>query len=125
MDMTMLKLPQTPAGTKPFCLGALVGAVLLGYVGFNVMGWTLEATATKIAKRQADTAVTAALASVCAAQFRSAADADVRLASLEKLQRYSRGEALGKAGFATLPGSKEPNQSVASACAELLIPEKP
>ena len=123
--MTMLKLPQFPPGTKPFCLGAFVGAVLLGYVGFNLMGWTLEATATKIAKRQADTAVTSALASVCAAQFKSAPDADGRLASLEKIQRYSRSEALVKAGFATMPGSKEPDQNVASACAELLIPEKP
>ena len=125
MDMTTLKLPQMPAGTKPFCLGAFVGAVLLGYVGFNVMGWTLDSTVTKIAKRQADTAVTAALASVCAAEFRSAPDAGVRLASLEKTERYSRGEVLVKAGFATLPGSNEPNQSIASACAELLIPDKP
>jgi hypothetical protein len=125
MEITMLKLPQIPAGTKPFCLGALVGAVLLGYVGFNVVGWTLESTVSKIAKRQADTAVTAALASVCAAQFRNAPDADGRLAALGKTERYSRGEALVKAGFATLPGSTEPNQGVASACAELLLPEKP
>ncbi len=125
MELTMPKLPQIPAGTKPFLLGAFVGALVLGYVGFNVMGWTLEATATKNAKRQADTAVAAALAPVCAAQFRSAPDAAERLVALEKVQRYSRSEVLVKGGFATLPGSKEPNQSVASACAELLIPEKP
>lgn len=121
MDFT---LPKLPAGTKPFCLGALAGAVLLGYVGFNVVGWTLEGTATKNAKRQADTAVASALASVCAAQFKSAPDADVRLAALEKIQRWSRGEELVKTGFATMPGSKEPNQGIGSACAELLIPEK-
>ena len=124
MDFTMPKLPGIPAGTKPFCLGAAVGAVLLGYVGFNTMGWTLEATAAKNSKRQADTAVAAALAPVCAAQFRSAPDSGARLAALEKTQRWSRGEELVKAGFTTLPGSKEPNQDIASACAELLIPEK-
>lgn len=125
MDTTFLKLPQMPAGTKPFCLGALVGAILLGYVGFNLLGWTLEATATKSAKRQSENSVTSALASVCAAQFKSAPDAKARLASLEQVQRYSRSEALVKSGFATPPGSTEPNQGVASACAELLIPETP
>lgn len=115
---------KLPAGTKPFCLGAFVGAVLLGYIGFNLVGWTLESTAAKAAKRQADTAVNAALASVCAAQFNAAPGADERLASLAKTERYSRGEALSKAGYATAPGAKEPNSNVASACAELLIPEK-
>ena len=124
MEFTLPKLPQIPAGTKPFLLGAFVGALLLGYAGFNGMGWTLEGTAARNAKRQADTAVAAALAPVCAAQFRSAPDASERLAALEKIQRYSRGDELVKAGFATIPGSKEPNQNIASACAELLIPEK-
>ena len=124
MEITMPKLPGIPAGTKPFCLGAAVGAVLLGYIGFNTMGWTLEATAAKNAKRQSDAAVASALAPVCAAQFRSAPDSGVRLAALEKTERWSRAEELVKAGFTTLPGSKEPNQNIASACAELLIPEK-
>ena len=124
MDFTIPKLPGIPVGTKPFCLGAAVGALLLGYFGFNQMGWTLAETATKNAKRQADTAVASALARVCAAQFLSAPDSGTRLAALEKTQRWSRGEELVKAGFTTLPGSKEPNQDIASACAELLIPEK-
>jgi hypothetical protein len=121
----MSKVPKIPAGTKPFLLGAAVGALLLGYTGFNMMGWMLEPTAAKNAKRQADIAVAAALAPVCAAQFRSAPNVAERLAALEKIQRYSRAEELVKGGFATIPGSKEPNQNVASACAELLIPEKP
>jgi len=123
MDFTM-KLPQLPSGTKPFCLGAFVGAVLLGYVGFNVMGWTLGGTVIKIAQRQADTAVATALAPVCAAQFRSAPDAEARLAALGKTDRWARGEELAKGGFTTLPGSKEANANIATACAELLIPEK-
>jgi hypothetical protein len=43
---------------------------------------------------------------------------------LEKTDRYSRGEIIWKAGWATMPGAAEPNQDVGRACAELLIPEK-
>ncbi|HTP96843.1 MAG TPA: hypothetical protein VMK05_13420 [Burkholderiales bacterium] len=121
MDFTM---PKLPAETAPFCWGAVAGAALLAFVGFNSMGWMSGATADKIAKRQAETAVTAALAPVCAAQFRSAPDARGRLVLLEKTERWSRGDELVKAGFTTMPGSKEPDQNIASACAELLIPEK-
>ena len=121
MDFTM---PKIPAGTKPFCLGVAAGAALLAFVGFNYMGWMLGANATKIAKDQAASAVTSALAPVCAAQFRSAPDASGRLAALEKTDRWSRSDELVKAGFTTMPGSKESNQNVGSACAELLIPEK-
>ena len=120
----MPALPELPAGTKPFCWGAVAGAAVLAYAGFNFMGWTLGATAAKLAVKQSETAVTAALAPVCAAQFRGAADPAERLAALEKTERWSRGDALVKAGFATIPGSKEPNPNIASACAELLLPEK-
>lgn len=113
-----------PKDTQPFLLGALAGAVLISYAGFNHMGWTLGSTADALAKRQAENAVVAAHSQICSAQFRSAKTYPVQIAALEKTERYSRGELLVKGGWATMPGSKEPDAAVGQACAELLIPEK-
>ena len=119
------KMPDLPAGTKPFCLGALAGAVLSVWVGFDALGWKLSSAAETLANRKAETAVVAALASVCREQFRQGADFPARLAALEKVERYSRGDAVAKGGWATMPGSKEPKPGVAQECADLLFPGKP
>jgi predicted phage gp36 major capsid-like protein len=111
-----------PAGWKPFALGALAGAVAITWAGFDTFGWKTAGTAENLGKRQADAAVVSALASICNARFRSEANFASRLAALEKVERYSRGEMVWKAGWATMPGSSEPNQDVGRACAELLIP---
>jgi len=113
-----------PAGWKPFCLGALAGAAAISWAGFDAFGWKTSGTAEMLGKRQADTAVVSALAHICDARFRKEADFSARLAALEKVERYSRGEAVSKAGWATMPGNAEPNQDVGRACAELLFPEK-
>lgn len=115
-----------PAGWKPFSLGALAGAVIITWTGFDALGWKTSAAAATLGKRQADTAVVTALASICNAQFRKAADFPARLAALEKTDRYSRGEVIWKGGWATMPGAAEPDHDVGRACAELLIPaDKP
>lgn len=119
------KLPAMHKDTKPFCLGALVGAVLITWVGFDQFGWKTGSASETLAKRQADAAVVAAHARICSAQFNSAGNLPVRLAELQKAERWSRGEVVAKAGFAAMLGEKEPTQGVSQACAELLIPEKP
>jgi hypothetical protein len=111
-----------PAGWKPFSLGALAGAVIITWTGFDALGWKTAGATETLGKRQADTAVIKALATICDAQFRKDADVAGRLATLEKTERYSRGDVVIKAGWATMPGSKEPNREVGQACAELLIP---
>jgi hypothetical protein len=110
--------------TKPFLLGALAGAVIAVWTGFDALGWKTGSAAETLVKRGSDSAVVAAYARVCSAQFKSSKDFDVRLATLQKAERYSRGDVVGKAGFATMAGEKEATQGVAQACADLLIPEK-
>lgn len=122
MEFTM---PKLPVETKPFLWGAVAGAAALAIIGFNSMGWMLDTTAAQLAKRQSDAAVITALAPVCVSRFKNAPDAPDRLAALEKIQRWSRGDELAKAGFATMPGEKDPNHGLASACAELLLPASP
>ena len=118
------KLPEIPKETKPFLLGALAGAVLIAWIGFDLGGWKTGGTSERLAKRQADSAVVAAHARICSVQFNSAKNLPARLAELQKTERWSRGAVVTKGGFATMPGEKEPTQGVSEACAELLIPEK-
>jgi hypothetical protein len=113
-----------PAGWKPFSLGALAGAVIIAWTGFDALGWKTAGTSEMLGKRQADAAVVSAMASICAAQFRKQADFSSRVAALEKVDRYSRGEIIWKGGWATMPGKTAPAQDVGQACAELLTPEK-
>jgi hypothetical protein len=116
--------PMLPAGAKPFSLGALAGAVLIVWVGFDALGWKTSGAAESLATKKAETAVVAAYAGVCREKFKQAADFSVRLATLEKAERYSRGDVVAKGGWATMSGTKEPHPGVAQACAELLIPAK-
>jgi hypothetical protein len=110
--------------TKPFLLGGLAGAVLLGWIGFQLVGWQAPSTSTKFAKGQSTAAVAAALGKICSVQFNSAANLPERLAKLQKTEQWSRSGELSKAGFATMPGEKEPVNGVAEACATILVPEK-
>jgi hypothetical protein len=110
--------------TKPFLLGGLAGAVLLAWVGFELVGWKSPSASEKFTKGQVSTAVATALGKICTVQFNGAANLPERLATLQKTEQWSRGGVLTKAGFATMPGEKEPANGVAEACANLLVPEK-
>ena len=115
---------KLPKDTNPFLVGALAGAILVPWVGFDTLGWKTSATAESLIKRQSETAVVNAYAHICQARFNGEKDAPVRLAELTKAEKYSRGDVLAKTGVATMSGEKEPTQGVAQACAELLVPEK-
>ena len=113
-----------PAGWKPFSLGALAGAVIITWTGFDALGWKTASASDTLGQRRADAAVVSAFASVCEERFRQEANFPARLAALEKTERYSRGDLVTKAGYATMPGMKEPNRDVGQACADRLIPTK-
>lgn len=118
------KMPEMPVETKPFSLGALAGAALISWVGFSGLGWMSSGTADRLIKQKAEAAVVVAYSRICSAQFSSASNLPVRLAALEKTDRWSRGDVLVKGGWATMAGSTEPIYGVSQACADLLLPEK-
>ena len=118
------KIPAMHKDTKPFLLGVLAGLLLLAWIGFQLVGWKTPGDSERFAKGQANAAVATALGKICAVQFNSAANLPERLAELQKTERWSRSGVLAKAGFATMPGEKEPQNNVAEACANLLVPEK-
>ncbi len=111
-------------GEKPFFLGAVTGAVLFAWLGFSAFGWKTDGKSEMLGKQQAERAVVTAYAQICSAQFNAAKDFPDRLATLQKSERWSRGDVVAKGGWATMYGTKEPMQGVSQACADLLIPEK-
>jgi hypothetical protein len=116
---------ETRAAVKPALWGAAAGAVALAIVGFGWGGWVTGGTAETLAKNGAATAVVAALTPICVEKFRQSADASANFAEMKKATyAWDQGKFVEKGGWATMPGSTEPNSAVARACAESLGREK-
>ena len=77
--------------------------------------------AETLAMNRAATAVVLALTPICIDRFRQAADATANLAEMKKATyAWDQSKFVEKGGWATMPGSTEPNSAVAKACAESL-----
>jgi len=114
---------KIPEWVKPAGWGGIVGAVVVAIIGFSA-GWVVTSgTADEQAERQAKQAVIAALTPVCVAQFKKLVEEEetTHLAALEQESSWKQGDYIENQGWATMPGSKEPNAQVADACAEELL----
>ena len=87
--------------------GAAVGAVATMFVGFYWGGWSLGSTADKVAKARSEVAVIAALAPVCAKEFRALPDAEAKQVALSKVDSWKRRDEFPKE-LVTLPGESYP-----------------
>jgi hypothetical protein len=116
---------ETKATARSVLWGAAAGAIALAIVGFSWGGWMTGGAAETLATNRAATAVLVALTPICVDRFRQAADASANLAEMKKAA-YVREQSkfVEKGGWATMPGSTEPNSAVARACAESLGSEK-
>jgi hypothetical protein len=74
-------------------------------------------TAKSLAQEWVNTALVAACTPICVEKFMTQPDAPVKLTEFHKTSAWRQQELVEKGGWATLPGSKEPNIKVASACA--------
>ena len=116
---------ETKAAVRPALWGAAAGAIALAIVGFSWGGWVTGGAAETIATNRAETAVITALTPICVDRFRQAADALANLAEMKKTTySWDQSKFVEKGGWATMPGSTEPNSAVATACAESLGREK-
>jgi hypothetical protein len=100
--------------------GSVIGAALIALIGFSWLGWTLESTAQRMAQERASSAVVAALTPVCVERFMKQPDARAKLITFRETDSWKRREFIESGGWATMPGSKWPDSSVANACAEAL-----
>ena len=126
-----------PKWFKPGAWGAVAGAAALVVV-VSSTGWVVSSgNADQMAKARSEKAVLAALAPICVAQFKSGGRAGiekmwrnksasaetqgVQLAALKKEDEWKRAAFVSKKGWATMPGSSQPNSEVATVCAEELM----
>ncbi len=109
-----------PEWLKPALYGAAAGAVALAIVGFSWGGWVTGGAAKQMAANQAKLEVVAALVPICVEQSKQDPQVVDTLAQLRDAGSWQRSDMLMKAGWATMPGSSDPNRDVARACMETL-----
>jgi hypothetical protein len=115
-------MPQMPIWIKPVLWGAVAGSVATMIIGFGWGGWTTSGTTARLAKLQADTAVTAALVPLCIAKSKADGGSLKKMGELRALSSsYDQRDFVTKTGWATAPGSDDPNRDVAEACAAALL----
>jgi hypothetical protein len=105
---------------KRLLQGAAAGFLATVVIGFNWGGWTLESTAKQMAEKSFKAALVAALAPICAENFRSASDVTLNMVELKKVNSWMQDSYIEKGGWATFPGNTSPDRGVAQACATLL-----
>ena len=103
--------------------GAIGGAIVLAIVGFAWGGWVLGGTAQNMAEELAQNAVVARLAPICVEQFNQDSEKDQKLKKLKETDSWKRRDYVEKQGWATMPGEKEADSTVAAECVELLLME--
>jgi hypothetical protein len=109
---------QTPEWLKPGLYGAVCGAIALAVVGFSWGGWVTGGKAEAMAESRSRADVVTALTAICADQAKRDPQLAERVALLKTTASYSRGDLVMKNGWATMPGTAEPNRQVANACAD-------
>ena len=121
-----MQLPSILQGESRVRLiqGAVAGSLATMILGFGWAGWQLQSTAQKAAEQQTNKAVVAALAPICVDKFRQAADVKATTVALAATDTWKRDTFVEKGGWATFPGTPEPNRDVAEACASILSSAK-
>lgn len=111
---------NAPKWLKPGLYGAVIGALALGIAGFAWGGWVTGGTAKLMAHNQAKMEVIAALVPICLEKSKQDPMVTQTMAKLKDAASYNRSSLLMKTGWATMPGSDEPNRGVATACMDQL-----
>jgi alpha/beta superfamily hydrolase len=109
---------QTPEWLRPGLYGAACGAIALAVAGFSWGGWVTGGKAREMAADQSRADVVAALSLICVDQSTRDPQVIERVAAIKAASSWSRGDLVIKNGWATMPGTAEPNRQVAIACAD-------
>ena len=107
---------NTPDWIKPGVYGAVIGAVVVGIVGFTWGGWVSGGTAQDRAMAMAHNDVVAALEPVCLDKARTDPDRAAKLATIREASSFKRRDAVMETGWATVPGAEAPDRELAQSC---------
>ena len=111
---------KTPPWLSPALKGAAAGAVILAIVGFTLGGWVTGETAREMASKQSRLELIAALVPICLEQSKQDPKVIETLAKIKAASSYQRNAMVIDAGWATMPGSDDPNRGVAAECLKKL-----
>jgi hypothetical protein len=113
-----------PVEVKPALWGAVCGAAALAILGFTWGGWMTAGSAALQANQRASDAVVAALAPICADNFRRDQASVERLVELKKVSAWEQAGFIQRGGWAKIPGSEAADTTMSRACAKLILDDK-
>lgn len=105
-----------PEWLKPGLYGVAIGAILVAGIGFAWGGWVTGGTARERAMSLAHDDVVAVLVPVCLDMALTDPDRAAHLATIRAATSFRQRDALMDTGWATMPGSADPDRDVAHAC---------
>ncbi|MDC0657912.1 hypothetical protein N6L27_07900 [Leisingera sp. SS27] len=105
-----------PEWLRPGVYGALIGAVSITIAGFSWGGWVTSGQADAMASSRSQDELIAALVPVCINLARTDSDRAAKLVTIQEATTYKRRDAVMATGWATVPGSDQPNRDLAQAC---------
>jgi hypothetical protein len=101
-------------------LGAIGGALLTMYVGFNAGGWMTNGSAEVMAKETAAIAVAERLGTICVAQYNRDTAKSQKLIEMKDKDTWEKGRYIDTQSWAIMPGAEKPENGVSDACAKQL-----
>ncbi len=105
---------------KSIAWGAVGGALVTMYVGFNAGGWMTNGGAMAMAKETAAIAVAERLGTICVAQFNRDTAKSQKLIDMKGKDTWERGRYIDTQSWAIMPGDDKAENGVSDACAKQL-----
>jgi hypothetical protein len=100
--------------------GAIGGAIVTAYIGFNAAGWMTNGAADVMAKESAAAAVAERLGTICVAQFNKDTAKGNKLIEMKGKDTWEISRYIENQSWVIMPGAEKAETGVSDACATQL-----